>query len=419
MRIRTKPSPDECEPLQWPSPYHNRSGDFAEPDALKKANDFVDGPITRFANWPEVLPLVRFQDELTPGFLKKLKDGDFLPINPMSAAQTPQPKINVGAELRAVYDAGLSGGRIRAFRGFNSMAVTVPHPKAIATSADINEIQIDALARLKAGTMDYATSLVEMRQTIAMFTSFRGNLMTRIERVAEAWRLRNRGKKFASEKKAWESFSQFWLEYRFGWRILYYDLKTLYEFANRDEGTPILTFGQRRTFSKKENRSLFRIGNRNCGVDVGYSLEYEEVVSAGYSARVDLASLGNPVALNTLWEVLPWTLVIDMFLNVQSNILAFSSFPIGIDRIPGSGYLTRKSTVKMEIQVIPFQPPSSMRFDLITKQTGTGNNFSRTRKKVGDPDFSIRFRPNLSPGKVLDLLTLILPASRAVKSLVK
>lgn len=365
-----------------------------------------------------------------PGIIKA---GGFRPPSSALKVLTTKPTMRCSLDIEIVTrPAPASFGRFNSSFLFHKgyFDVVVPSPMKIATTADVNALQIDAMAKLKAAGMDYLTTVAEFRETVAMFTGLKSTIQDRIAATTRAWekdlKQKRRGGKFKgfhSLKEGFESFSNFWLQYRFGWRIFAYDVQSVYDyFERKDDGVKLFTRRSRDEFESTNKSLLYSRGNSLMGhYEVWGKTTYTEKVGVGYSAFVDQSVLGNPMVLNTLWDITPWTVVADMLFNVQDNIIAMSQFPIGVDLIANSGFVSRSADVTFEVldpKFIPGSLPTGTN-SATMETSGFGINTSYIRDTAGSPHWDVTFQPNLDFSKVIDLITLALPMSRVIRRFLK
>lgn len=374
----------------------------------------------------EVIQTMR--DVITPGFHEIVEKGEFRPINPMS--KTVHLKQPVAVTDVSFKQLGVQSPRSYAVGSALSQryVAEVPAPGAMADETDINAMLLEAKASLKSAGMDYLTTAAEFRETLGMFLNMKQNLLNRRDGAVKAWskdlaQKRRSGKfrGFNSLKEGWEAFSNFWLEYRFGWRILAYDIEAILDYYKRkDEGVVLFTRRNTRTF---EDSSSYLYGKpteyTTCFFEMWAYLEATERVRVGYSAHIDQSVLGNPILLNTAYDITPWTLVVDMFFNVQNNIIALSTMPVGCSEVPDSGFISREQTVSLTL-LPKIVNKVGLQLDerIISVQT-TGINRRYDRGKIGEPSFDISYQPNLDLGKIIDLATLALPIFRIIRNFLK
>lgn len=376
-------------------------------------------------------------DHITPGFHTLVKKGEFRPINPMSRSLSEAPKTRVKIDLTAIskpesYQA--APGRVEYQTLFGAMTYVVneyvPTSIPVATSDDIDQVAIEAMANLKSAGMDYLTSIAEARELLAMFTGLKARLTDRIDKTVSAWERDLRHKKrtgkfrgFFTTKEAWESFSAFWLEYRFGWRILAYDIIAIRDYLkSKEDAIALFTRRSQGEFSDT-NTSL--VGSFTARAELGRTDVFRKVTSTeqircGYSAYIDPSILGNPVLLNTGWDIMPWSLVIDMFFNVQDNILANSAMPVNAEIVKDSGFVSsmRRSFVEYYPVFVPGSQ-SILSYNQEVSVEGIPHSEHYSRSLNPAPGWNIQFSPSLDVGKIVDLATLVLPFTRAARRLLK
>lgn len=431
MRIREKASEASFEYDAYRAKYQYGTGGPGGKSPAEVATKVAEAEALSTRNAPfrpakKITIMDRMIDYVTPGYYQIVKEGKFRPVNPMSITQTIPSPVIAEWDHKVILSPKETrpGNWIQEYQWYSDQWVGSVAPQSVATESDINALQLEAMADLKSSGMDYLTSVAEFRETKAMFTSFRGNLQERIAKTSEAWEKDLRAKKrkgkfrgFNSLSEGWNSFSSFWLEYRFGWRILYYDMQAISGYIEkREDGKRLFTRRQRAEFSASEKRLLRYVGNSKFGyTELWGTTTSTETVGAGYSAVVDPSILGNPILLNTLYEITPWTLVVDMFFNVQDNIIASSKYPVGIQMMGGSGFLSRKivTTMTVEVNKVPGTEFGTRVSTCEMKSPGYAYSYSRS--KVPDPYWDVTFQPNLDPGKILDLATLALPILKVLK----
>lgn len=371
-------------------------------------------------------------DYVTPGFHEIVEKGEFRPINPMSKLiinEQPKAVTDVSFKQLGIPVPNLPYGSESALGTAYSerFAVSVPQPGKIADDDDINAMLLEAKAKLKSAGMDYLTTAAEFRETLGMFLGMKENLLNRRDGAVKAWskdlaskRKSGKFKGFNSLKEGWEAFSNFWLEYRFGWRILAYDIEAIIDYYKRkDEGTLLFTRRVTENFSSDSNYIISIQERATCFLEVRGFLESTETVRVGYSAHVDQSVLGNPILLNTAYDITPWTLVVDMFFNVQNNIIALSTMPVGVSEVPDSGFVSRKSETTLTVLPKIINKIGLQLDERIINVQTPGVNRSYTREKIGEPSFDISFTPNLDLGKIIDLATLALPIFRIIRKFLK
>lgn len=428
-RVRYRATPFSYDVPDTTAPWGRGSGTYVGHAGFYEARGNGTRPSLRGYS---ALIQERMTDVITPRFKEIVKKGEFRPINPMSKVLTENPMaiVDVSYSLVSVLRKALYENNKYVCSGaFNSyrVAIPVPSPGTLADETDINAMLLDAKASLKGAGMDYLTTAAEYRETLGMFLNMKQNLLYRRDRVVAAWskdlqqkRRTGKFKGFHSLKEGWEAFSNFWLEYRFGWRILAYDIQAIRDYYKRkNDGVKLFTRRTTRSFSDSSYtlHSSSPIGASGLGhFELWKQVESTETVRVGYSAFVNQAVLGNPIVLNTLYDITPWTLVVDMFFNVQDNIIALSKFPVGVSEVSDSGFISSKKQTTVTIFGKHVGATVGMHeADIRVEPQSVGMSQSYTRSKIGEPSFDISFQPNLDLGKIIDLATLAMPIFRTIR----
>lgn len=401
---------------------------------LSPANFFTIRDNSQKYTFPgyEALIEEKMTDWITPGFREIVEKGEFRPINPMSKVLTENSKavVDVHYSLLSTKIKHHFGDYHLGTFGSSRHAFSVPTPGSLADETDVNAMLLDAKASLIGAGMDYLTTAAEFRETLGMFLNMKQNLLNRRDSAVAAWsrdlqQKRRSGKfrGFHTLKEGWEAFSNFWLEYRFGWRILAYDIQAIHDYYKRkNDGVVLFTRRQTKQFSdtKYAIEKVIKFDSQLGYLELWKHVESTETVRVGYSAFVDQAVLGNPIVLNTLYDITPWTLVVDMFFNVQNNIIALSQLPIGVSEVKESGFISSKK--KTTVTIFEKHVPGTLGIfdkEILVEPHTVGISESYSRSKIGEPSFDVSFQPNLDFGKIIDLATLALPIFRIIRNNLK
>jgi hypothetical protein len=155
-----------------------------------------------------------------------------------------------------------------------------------------------AAARIMGSGFDVGTFLGELRETLAMFPA----LLSRFIR-------------FLKRKPVNMDWHQYWLEFNFGWRPIYEDIKTFVEAVN--------------SATQKRGRYSERVGRSESYVDVEVSTYNDGVVSftktiettINVSMRGSLTADVEPAKfrlspVTTAWELITLSWMVDYFFSV-------------------------------------------------------------------------------------------------------
>lgn len=238
-----------------------------------------------------------------------------------------------GSLHRAVSSTGWSGSQIGDFRTWMQGAPSPPAETGIVLPSS-DQLFITAFARMNSSELMAGEAVSDLGQTVAMLRSpFRGatDLLNRMfkSRAAHA-------KKTA--KSVAQATAGTWLEYRYGWRPLLSDIDIIAQDAlvkrghcERHKLVARAGRGGSQDWSgswkptdaidRAGSISMKRTSSRNVGVV--YEVKNrtsQDVIRKLYGLRVrDVPA--------TLWELVPYSFVIDWFTNVGDWIQAISPDP--------------------------------------------------------------------------------------------
>lgn len=172
-----------------------------------------------------------------------------------------------------------------------------------------------AAAKLYSRGWDGLTFLAEFHQIIRMFRQAVPQFLRLGTSYLDLWR----AAKFSS---AFPSFQQ-WLSVRYGWRILLYDIQDINKLMSEVN-------------TKSRSRNKERVGDNltyqvdNSFVTGGdYKKFFSDITDVSLSVRGSIIADFIPAKVNfnvvkTAWELVPWSFVVDWFINVGRSIDALS-----------------------------------------------------------------------------------------------
>lgn len=346
---------------------------------------------------------VTMTDIVMPNFKELLRSGELLPTNPMSRGFNQPPAYGF---CQYLYSREAPNGF---FAGVNSGFGVAPStaPVQLFTKDEVNGSKIRAVASCRSQGMDMLTTLAELHKTVAMVAGLRNTLERVFSDIARAARKYNK-RPFRSMAEFWDVFSSLWLEGRFGWRILVYDLKSLYEHLSETEESKLIV-GRDKMETERQTTSKSKQGD----FEVVISTSYRDEVRTGYPGLVDLTVPGFASSLNTAWDIIPFSLVLDWFFDVQATILAHSGKPVNVNEAPGSSFLSRTLSVITTVEVHPLLDPM-WSTTTVTSIPGVTLSEVKTRETMGDYSLNVALNPDLSNYRWLDLATLLKPLYKTI-----
>lgn len=352
-------------------------------------------------------------DELTPGYFALRRAGKILPINPFQSVNEDESLIAMAylAQQR-VYPSGSgwrSQWRARTVFCFGNL----PNPPN--SSINWGAMEASAGARVQLGAWDALTSASELHKAVALIVGFKRRVReSTVRLVHDWWKWRGgRRKGVPTVGRSMREIASFWLEYRYGWRLLYYEYQSLSRLlADLESGN-----ARPRAYETQSPISNDVVYVSTDG-DITGRLSVTSSVTARVSCIGDFRT-NVPVSfdpINTAWELLPLSFVLDMFWNIGDNIAAFS--PMARGKLSFARTLTREVTGSVEWE---FSSSADWQ-NMITSTTPYRNgNLIRSVKTRTPSEGSFGLKSTLNPGfaKALDLGSLTAVLYETIRGLIR
>lgn len=361
------------------------------------------------------IPLTEvMEDEITPNYFKRVAKGEVLPTNNCKTRSVLDTSVRLKSCALAASMSNPTGPANVVYWAVTRRTVqsSALPSNFLDVSSLLNACRLQAKAKLNSQGIDQLTTVSELHKTIAMVTGLKKNILKTAEHLVKSVKADLRKKKGKQPKKlrtpkaVMDALESKWLESRFGWRILYYDLQGIYDHLSRGEQSHKLIVG----------RHQESIRNTSSGPN-GSTITRSAEVKVGYPGmlRMNIPGYANP--LNTAWDIAPFSLVLDWFFDVQALILGLSKTPQNVKSLPGSSFEVITREIKVEAFAEPYHhypvslgegPPGP---DIVTYNRET------TRRQAGDP--TIQWPPFVggpSGYQVLDFVSLMRPIYRALMS---
>lgn len=272
-------------------------------------------------------------------------------------------------------------------------------------------------------------SLAEAEKTLGTIRSISGKAL-RLLKLTRRKALRlirtKRGR-----KKLFRELSDLYLEARYGLRPMYYDARSAISYYNKDrKKRDRYTFRGFHSFSGSDRDSsdcIYDQRSKTCTdtrLQIERSVSWDVQVRAGILTKLDLLTesklLGLEEIPQSIWELVPFSFIIDWFLNV-GDIIGTWSPKIGTSVL--ASWSTVKETIDQSAYVsgVSFLPYSE---GSVTRQGNcfgsvaarySKNTIKKTREPYLDKPFIPRFNVNLDAAKLLDL-ALICKSMRREKN---
>lgn len=291
-------------------------------------------------------------DRKTPGYFRAKREGKIIPVSPMSSRKV-ECLLNPGS-LNAEWYYHNNGSWSRQTVDLSGVILwkepldwlSARVPFAPSFSEDKALLQ-SALAKAQTDAWDTATFLAELGKTVQSFTTLHGRVM----------RLYSDFQRKLFQKKHWnpETAASLWLEMRYTWRPLLYDIKSINRAITRLENglpEPLCRGWAADEVSASPQRSPeFKGGANFVNGTISSTLSlkgqaggYEDgrlkvsgtasVVShdfkratVGVQVTTRVATMFDPAV--TAWELVPYSFILDWVITVGDLIAAFSPFATG------------------------------------------------------------------------------------------
>jgi hypothetical protein len=181
-----------------------------------------------------------------------------------------------------------------------------------------------------------------------------GSISPHQRRLQKRWR--GKGSKRAKAK----ALSDSWLELSFGWLPLFSDIEDAVKALNEPRTQYARVFGASRHSEVQANNSL------SWGVGIGKGAgQYQEITSYDVKYYGEIRARETPQGsklmdfglhrrefLPTLWEVIPWSWLVDYFTNVGSIVNALSYASADICWASRVVKTSRKRTASMSFAIV-------------------------------------------------------------------
>lgn len=362
-------------------------------------------------SWGGSVTTKTVSDVLTPGFHAIKECGGFLPLNPFV--------VETHVETREPGDAGVHTARpvscsrtTREARG-SAFHVLLGEPNRLSPPSvpegAVGAVVNAAVADARQQAWDALTFVKEWEQTRSMFS----RSISRVSRsVDHAARFAKRFK-----KNPYKAFSEKWLELRFGWLPAIHDLNSAVDALSRERLTRTRGRGYQ-SIPFEETVSYVLDGG-------SYRAQFTEVIQGNHSVRgFAMADMSNPFIsqtvrvdpLLTTYEVIPFSFVVDYFIQVGTWLEATSPVSGGLDL--GSCASVRTSYTHQKFGMLEAVS------DLNTVRTGYGPlggiNVSVERYERFPHGASLpSWNPRINLTRATDLFALVTGLTKPVRGLIR
>lgn len=354
-------------------------------------------------------------DQKTPGYFRARRENGVIPCSPMDSVKTEEIwSPGVSHFIRkwsknAWYETKCIGY----FWPYHSQWPALPAFPTVDGEVALQE----ALARAQTDCYDSLTMAAEFRKTVEGVITLHTRAQTLWLRFEDRVRSSSRSKRYRGMAMA-EILSSIWLELRYMWRPLAYDMQGAYEAYRRlTEGmeSPL----QRAYATRESSNSTSRIVTSS---SVAYNdraaggLHSASVISSqvATTTRTVHASVGLKVTTRdvhmtdpfvTGWELVPLSFVYDWFVTMGDLLAAFSPFATG--QLMYATLATEDVSIIRCTNVLTPQSGSTAIEQIATVPCIQQKTVTNYRRVLASPVPTLAIDVNLNMAKVLDLIALV------------
>jgi len=342
-----------------------------------------------------------YEGDSTPHFYKRKKAGGLLPLNAYKRfdAEVNSPHgIYSGRYVRPI-----SGSADKVYNYSVNSVRSIPNATIDLGAAELISVSmtegVNTNALMQAATanarpeLDAGTLLAEMHKTVDLFTGARSRAVALINKARRL------------DMRRLEAISDAWLEWRYGWRILGYDIQSAIETFNhpfRDEiaeGRAGLTV----------NGAPLVVNHPFSGYYVSH--DYMETIERSVSVRASVAIQYSYSSLNaglslpiTAWELIPFSFVSDWFVSIGDVIAAYEVLQnaAGFEGSISTRFSETGTAIVSGVGV------GTGTYATLPHASGGASSSATllTRNRASRPSLTPEVRVKLSPAKIADILAI-------------
>jgi hypothetical protein len=295
-----------------------------------------------------------------------------------------------------------------------------PTPASINGDVETSVAMTALSARLASGITEILVSLVEADKTVLMLVRALKIVSKPLTTARQILRFSRQDLRDpVKRKQVLDVASDIWLEGRYGWRPAFYDIMSYAELAKT-------SYNHRQTVRSTD--TLYdAVGNptlvRNCvlygtlGCYVDYTPYYKAKVRYGQTADFTISSesigfiknLGGLDPLGTVLELIPYSFVLEWFINLGDVLQAATAYALIDERV---GWATCEANLEVKVKSHPYSEswtsPGEERLYQLELLEGTELDFEYSEKavhKFRNPVDS--FLPSIGAGSGLNSLKLL------------
>jgi hypothetical protein len=246
--------------------------------------------------------------------------------------------------------------------------------------------------------LDLLTTLVEAHKTIDMLLHARKRFLSLISDMRKGG--------FTSVKAAASS----WLEFRYGWRILGYDIQNANDFYNTPIRGNILTGRAGDSVRERTNFVSSVSTNYYANYDWCSQVDRDLSIRANAAVKYDLESINALTSpFTTAWETIPYSFVADWFVSVGDAISAWDVLRRSIEHNASISYKMNESG-SAQVKNVTLGVGTYANDPYCTGNASHTSEFKYREPRsfdAGLPEWRVR----LTSGRILDAAALLIGIS--------
>lgn len=351
-------------------------------------------------------------DQVNPGYFRAEREGSLKPVAPMSRIRQEDIVIPGGGMIEVQtnpnqkYQVEVAGYFYPNDREMPS-PVNVPEPPSAA-------VLQRALARAQTDAWDSLTFAAEFRSTVETVIGARERAMSVVDRLRQ--RVASKVKRTTKATDIAKIVSEVWLELRYAWRPLLYDMHDIEKAINRMQAgiedplhraydTERVTAKETSTFAQTTVKlpGTSALSFPGCLISQRRisTVEVKLHASVGLQVRTREVTMTDPFV--TAWELVPFSFVLDWFVSIGDVLAAFSPFATGELRYATLGVTTTQ--IEMASNLIVPRPGIGVESNSMSACTRTRTTTSYVRR-LASPQPTLAWQVDLNAYKILDLVAL-------------
>lgn len=338
----------------------------------------------------------RFNGISIKDFFAKKKRGDLLPL-------TQFMHWEMHAEGEVTSEAETHGGLRCWHRHPVTETYEISYASELQYAQTLNSdpyIQ-QAAAEVYSQFHDTLTFLAEFTKVISMFRNTGKSIVRLLKNKPKGWGYSQAAKDLPSK----------WLEYRYGWRTLYYDLLSIVEAVNAIDD-------QRTRYSERAGESWSEVYN---SVIPAPAVKDASTLNMVFSREVSLrgsvvADIQPPkFSMNpavTAWELVTFSFIIDWFLDIGQWLAASSFLVFNAQHYAAGGV---KLTSEKRSTYNYYLDPNDPVWKSSTSAVGGYGNAELTTRSPSRVSLTPQIKFDIDTQKVIDMIAIVLTMYLGVK----